>query len=64
MRLNSQIIIHLMGLLLLCNGCFMLFAAVVSGIYGDGVTLHISLASIITMLPEAIKKRLRPRKDI
>ena len=50
MRLNSQIIIHLMGLLLLCNGCFMLFAAVVSGIYGDGVMLHISLAAIITML--------------
>lgn len=50
MRLNSQIIIHLMGLLLLCNGSFMLVAAVVSGIYGDGVTLHISLAAIITML--------------
>ncbi len=39
-----------MGLLLLCNGFFMLFAALVSGIYKDGVTLDISLASIVTML--------------
>src|SRR5690606_11773472 len=50
MRLNSRIIIHLMGLLLLCNGLFMLLAAAVSGIYRDGATLHISLAAIITML--------------
>ncbi|MCG2460979.1 TrkH family potassium uptake protein [Flavobacteriaceae bacterium F89] len=50
MRINSQIIFHLMGLLLLCNGFFMLSAAVVSGVYSDGVTLHISLAAIITMI--------------
>ncbi len=39
-----------MGLLLLCNGGFMLLAAVVSGIYEDGVTLDITLASIVTMM--------------
>ncbi|MGB3142502.1 MAG: potassium transporter TrkG [Maribacter sp.] len=49
MRLNSRIIIHLMGLLLLCNGGFMLLAAVISGIYKDGATLSITLASLTTM---------------
>ncbi len=39
-----------MGLLLLCNGFFMLMAALVSGIYEDGVTLDITLAAIVTML--------------
>lgn len=38
-----------MGLLLLFNGLFMLIAAVVSGIYDDGATLDIALASITTM---------------
>lgn len=49
MRLNSRIIFHLMGLLLLCNGGFMLLAAVVSGIYEDGATLSITLAAVSTM---------------
>ncbi len=40
---------HIMGLLLLFNGGFMLIAALVSGLYGDGVTLDISLASITAM---------------
>ncbi|SNZ00781.1 trk system potassium uptake protein TrkH [Flagellimonas pacifica] len=39
-----------MGLLLLCNGSFMLLSAFVSGIYKDGVTLDITLAAIVTML--------------
>ncbi|WP_340075602.1 TrkH family potassium uptake protein [Leptobacterium sp. I13] len=39
-----------MGLLLLFNGGFMLMAALVSGIYNDGVTLDISLAGIVTVL--------------
>jgi trk system potassium uptake protein TrkH len=39
-----------MGLLLLCNGGFMLLAALVSGIYDDGVTLDITLAAIVTLL--------------
>lgn len=38
-----------MGLLLLCNGGFMLLAAVLSAVYKDGATLSISLASISTM---------------
>lgn len=49
MALNSKIIFHLMGLLLLFNGLFMLIAAVVSGVYQDGATLDIALASITTM---------------
>ncbi|MDX1328817.1 MAG: potassium transporter TrkG, partial [Arenibacter sp.] len=50
MALNFRIIFHLMGLLLLCNGGFMVLAAIVSGIYEDGVTLDIALAAIVTML--------------
>ena len=38
-----------MGLLLLCNGGFMLIAALASLIYKDGVTLDIFLASITTV---------------
>lgn len=38
-----------MGLLMLCNGGFMVLAALVSGIYDDGATLSISLAAIVTM---------------
>jgi len=49
MTLNSRIIFHLMGLLLVCNGGFMLLAALVSGIYNDGVTLEITTAAIATM---------------
>ncbi len=49
MRLNSRIIFHIMGLLLLFNGGFMLLAAVLSAVYKDGATLSISLASISTM---------------
>ena len=49
MALNSKIIFHLMGLLLLFNGLFMLIAAVVSGVYDDGATLDIAIASITTL---------------
>ncbi|WP_445385618.1 TrkH family potassium uptake protein [Robiginitalea sp. IMCC44478] len=49
MGLNSRIIFHLMGLLLLFNGGFMLLAALVSGIYKDGATLGITLAAVTTM---------------
>ncbi|HET8752754.1 MAG TPA: potassium transporter TrkG [Salinimicrobium sp.] len=49
-RLNYQIILHIMGLLLLCNGGFMLLAAMVSWFYEDGVTLAISSAFLITLL--------------
>ena len=50
MSLNARIIVHIMGLLLLCNGSFMLLAAFASGIYKDGATLDIALAAIVTML--------------
>lgn len=50
MWLNFRIIFHIMGLLLLCNGGFMLLAAFVSGFYKDGATLDISMAAIVTML--------------
>lgn len=50
MRLNSKIIIHIMGLLLVCNGFFMLISGFVSAIYKDGATLDITLAAIVTML--------------
>ncbi|UNZ00477.1 TrkH family potassium uptake protein [Zhouia spongiae] len=39
-----------MGLLMLCNGVFMLLASVVSAIYKDGVTLEMSFAGISTTL--------------
>ncbi len=39
-----------MGLLLLCNGSFMLLASLVSGIYQDGATIDILSAAIVTML--------------
>ncbi|MDX1543181.1 MAG: potassium transporter TrkG [Christiangramia sp.] len=48
-RLNYQIILHVMGLLLLCNGGFMLLATLVSWFYQDGVTLEISTAALITL---------------
>ncbi|TAI46822.1 TrkH family potassium uptake protein [Flagellimonas allohymeniacidonis] len=50
MGLNTRIIVHIMGLLLLCNGSFMLLAAFTSGICQDGATLDITLAAIVTML--------------
>lgn len=49
MTLNTRIIIHLMGLLLLFNGGFMMLAALMSGIYSDGVTYQIALAAITTL---------------
>lgn len=48
-RLNYKIILHVMGLLLLCNGGFMLLSSLVSLIYNDGVTLEISMAALITL---------------
>ena len=39
-----------MGLLLVCNGGFMVFAALVSWYYDDGATMEISTASLITVI--------------
>ncbi|MEA1786962.1 potassium transporter TrkG [Arenibacter sp. GZD96] len=54
MALNFKIIIHVMGLLLLCNGFFMFIATFVSGMYKDGITMDLALAAIITMLAGVI----------
>lgn len=48
-RLNKPIIGHIMGVLLVCNGGFMLTAAGVSFYYEDGVTWEILVAGLITM---------------
>lgn len=48
-NLNYKIILHVMGLLLLCNGGFMLLATIVSWYYNDGVTLEISTAALVTL---------------
>ena len=49
MKLNYKIIIHFLGLLLLCNGGFMLLSALVSAIYKDGVTSQLVLSGIIVI---------------
>ena len=49
-KLNYKVILHIMGLLLLFNGGFMLTAVFVSWYYDDGVTLQISSAALITCL--------------
>ena len=46
MKLNYKIIIHFLGLLLLCNGGFMLLSSLISLIYKDGVTLQLFLSGI------------------
>ena len=61
---------HLMGLLLLCNGAFMLVAALVSGLYKDGLTIEITMAAIVTMLVGLVamfftrdhKKEVKPKE--
>jgi len=50
MRFNRKIVIHLLGVLMLFNGFFMLIAALASAYYKDGVTLEISFSAIVTML--------------
>ena len=59
-----------MGLLLLCNGGFMMVAALVSKIYEDGVTTQILLASIVSMMLGLVsmfftrdhKKEVKPKE--
>src|SRR5690606_25620311 len=50
MRINRPIAVHIMGLLLLCNGGFMLLATLCSALYRDGATTGIALAAIVTMI--------------
>jgi len=49
-KLNYKIIIHIMGVLLLINGGFMLLAMLISLIYKDGVTVQIAVAAMLTMI--------------
>ena len=49
-KLNYKIILQMMGILLLFNGSFMLFAAVVSKYFRDGAFEGILFAGILTML--------------
>ncbi len=48
-NLNTKIIFHIMGLLLLFNGGFMLVAALISFLYKDGVTSEITLAGAVSI---------------
>ncbi len=48
-KLNYKIVLHVMGLLLLCNGAFMLTAVIISWYYQDGITLELSMAALITL---------------
>ncbi|WBL21537.1 MULTISPECIES: TrkH family potassium uptake protein [unclassified Zunongwangia] len=49
-KLNFKVILHVMGLLLICNGGFMLLSVLISFLYKDGVTLGISSAALVTLL--------------
>jgi trk system potassium uptake protein TrkH len=49
-KLNTKIIFYFMGLLLLCNGGFMLLSALISWIYSDGVTLELSFTGVLVLL--------------
>ena len=46
---NYKIIIFLMGVLLLFNGGLMLFSALVSFLYNDGITFEITLSSFLVL---------------
>ena len=46
-KMNFKLILHIMGLLLLFNGGFMLLAVLVSWYYEDGVTLQILASSLV-----------------
>lgn len=50
MKLNFKIIFHFLGLLLLCNGGFMLLSSIISVAYNDGVTAELILSGISVVL--------------
>src|SRR5690554_4487947 len=49
-RLNLQMILYIMGMLLLCNGGFMILAAGVGWYYEDGSATALITAALITLL--------------
>ncbi len=50
MKLNFKIIVHFLGLLILCNGGFMLLSSIISAVYKDGFTSKLILSGIIVVL--------------
>ncbi len=50
MGLNFRIVVHVMGVLLLCNGIFMLFASGISAIYRESESIGIGLAATSTII--------------
>jgi len=50
MKLNFKIIVHFLGLLILCNGGFMLLSSIISAVYEDGFTSKLVLSGIIVVL--------------
>ena len=63
MKLNYKIISHFLGFLLLCNGGFMLLAALVSFAYNDGVTDLISLSGILVVITGVLIMLLTRKHD-
>jgi len=49
MKFNYKIIIHFIGLLLLCNGVFMSLSAIISFFYNDDVVNQLFLSGAITL---------------
>ena len=49
-RLNFKIILYIMGLLLLCNGGFMLSTVFVSLYYDDGITIPLFSSALLVLL--------------
>ena len=53
-KLNTEIIVYLLGVLLLFNGGFMLLASIVSVMTQDGATLDLCKAAAITLITGAV----------
>ena len=53
-KLNYKIIFHLMGLLIVVNGGFMLLSSIVSFYYKDGVGYQMLIAGIVTVVLGAV----------
>src|SRR5690625_1405349 len=49
-KINYRLILHIMGLLLLVNGFFMLVSAGVGWFYSDGTFLSIAGAAVIALI--------------
>ncbi len=63
MKLNYKIIFHFFGLLLLCNGVFMLLAALISYIYKDGVSQEILLSGVTVIFFGALLMFVTKKHD-